>query len=97
MKQEQNSVAYDEEKIASISKRIVDEAIRPRALAEYILNYLDDEAGEELPALRTAIDSRYPEFRERFERAERGAASLEYAQSQAKAGNVIPIKSAQQG
>ena len=58
---------FDDVQIPNFSRRIVDKALQPRALANYILDYLDDEAeAADLLALRIAIDSRYPEFRERF-------------------------------
>jgi len=64
-------LAFDDAKILHVSSRIVDRALQPFALADYILNHLDDEQAENLLALRTAIDSRYPEFRRRFDEGER--------------------------
>ena len=77
MKKKQSGLAYDEEKIASISKRIIDKATQPNALAEYFLNYSEDEAGEEMDALRSAINSDYQDFRQRFVQGERGDVETE--------------------
>lgn len=69
---------FDDVPISNFSRRIVDKALQPRALANYILDYLDDEAeAADLLALRIAIDSRYPDCRERFERGERGDVAAE--------------------
>lgn len=68
-----DSLAFDDAKIAALSSRIVAKALQPFALADYILNYLDDgQAGEGLPALRSAIDDRYADFKERYDKGERG-------------------------
>jgi hypothetical protein len=67
----------DPKKIAELSARIVYEALDPRRLCDYILNYCDDEAGGAIQALRTAIDPRYPDFKERYDRGERGDVETE--------------------
>ena len=77
MSRKQKQLAYDAAEILNVSRRIVDKALQPQALADYILNYVDDEAAEDRLALRTAIDSRYPEFRKRYEKGERGDVGTE--------------------
>jgi membrane-bound lytic murein transglycosylase MltF len=77
MSRKQKKLAYDEAEILNVSRQIVDKALQPSALADYILDHVDECAAEDLRALRTAIDSRYPEFRERFERGERGDVTTE--------------------
>ena len=77
MNKEQKFLAYDDVKILNVSSRIVDMALQPQALADYILDFLDERATKDLLALRTAIDGRYSEFRRRFESGERGDVEAE--------------------
>jgi hypothetical protein len=42
-KAKKNTLAF--EKIAELTTGIVDKALEPRRLCDYILNYCDDEAG----------------------------------------------------
>ena len=78
MSREQRDLAYDEAEILNVSRRIVDQALQPQAVADYILDHLDNEAAkDDLLALQSAIDSRYPEFRKRFENGERGDVTAE--------------------
>jgi hypothetical protein len=67
----------DSKKIADLSTRIVYEALDPRRLCDYILNYCDDEAEEAIDALRTAIDPEYPDFKERYDLGERADVETE--------------------
>ena len=67
-----------EAEILNVSRRIIDKALQPQAVADYILDHLDNEAAkDDLLALRSAIDSRYPEFRKRYEKGERGDVETE--------------------
>jgi hypothetical protein len=77
MSKKQSKSAFDDAQILKVSQRIVDKALQPHALAEYILNDLDENQPEELHRLRTAIDDRYLEFRKRFEKGERGDVATE--------------------
>jgi len=77
MSNRRQTLVFANAQILNISRRIVDTTLQPQALADYILDCLDEHAAEDLRALRTAIDSRYPEFRERFEGGERGDVGAE--------------------
>jgi hypothetical protein len=77
MSREQKELAYDDAQILNVSSRIVDKALQPQALADYILDHVDECAGEDLQALRTAIDLSYPELQARFDKGERGDVKTE--------------------
>ena len=60
----------NEADIEKYSKAVVAKALSPSRLMEYVTDYVQPlfiaDEPEELQALRTAIDSRYPEFQKRY-------------------------------
>ena len=54
MSNHQKNLAFDEVQIIDISNRIVGKALQPQAFADYVLDCVDDQASQDLLALRTA-------------------------------------------
>jgi hypothetical protein len=72
--------SIDEAGIEKYSRALVAEVLTPSRLIEYVMHhvqpvYIPDEP-QAVNDLRTAIDSRYPEFRKRFEAGERNNEEL---------------------
>jgi hypothetical protein len=69
----------DDADIEKYSKALVAEVLSPSRLIEYVMDHVQPVNSDEpqsLIALRTAIDSRYPELRERYRAGERNNEAL---------------------